>query len=62
MIILAYSIILVVIFSTIGAIVFWDDIRKELKPKCKVCGGKGYHKLSCPNNKDGRVNIYVEMI
>ncbi len=21
------------------------------KEKCKICGGKGYHKLSCPSTK-----------
>ena len=29
---------------------------------CKVCKGKGYHKLSCPNNDNKQVKIGVVML
>ena len=29
--------------------------------ECKVCKGKGYHKLSCPNNDKKPIKIGVEM-
>lgn len=33
-----------------GIIFFFDDLRKAFarKKKCNICGGQGYHKLSCP--------------
>jgi len=33
---------------------------KELKG-CKVCKGKGYHKLSCPNNDKKPIKIGVDI-
>lgn len=31
------------------------------KDKCKICGGKGTHKLSCPNNPNKPVKINVDI-
>lgn len=31
-----------------------------MKEKCKICGGKGYHKLSCPNNVNRPKEINLE--
>ena len=29
--------------------------------ECKVCKGKGYHKLSCPNNDKKPIKIGVDI-
>ena len=32
-----------------------------MKSECKVCKGKGYHKLSCPNNDKKPIKIGVDI-
>jgi hypothetical protein len=32
----------------------------KMKEQCKICGGKGYHKLSCPNNVNRPKEINIE--
>ena len=32
-----------------------------MKSECKVCKGKGYHKLSCPNNNKKPIKIGVDI-
>ncbi len=36
-----------------------ENIRKY-KEKCKICEGKDYHKLSCPNNVNRPKEINLE--
>tara|TARA_R110000868_G_scaffold157748_5_gene385208 strand:+ start:264 stop:449 length:186 start_codon:yes stop_codon:yes gene_type:complete len=38
-----------------------DDEPTEQLICCKVCEGKGYHKLSCPNNTKKPVKINVDI-
>ena len=33
-----------------------------MKSECKVCKGKGYHKLSCPNNDKKPIKEKKEII
>jgi hypothetical protein len=30
--------------------------------KCEICGKEGFHKLSCPNNKDRQKRFLVDII
>lgn len=30
--------------------------------KCEICGKEGFHKLSCPNNKQRQKRLLVDMI
>jgi len=35
--------------------------KKMSKEKCKVCGAKGYHKLSCSNNVNRPKKLNVDI-
>jgi hypothetical protein len=53
---LAFLVIIAVIF-------FFDDLIKVVsgKKKCKICGGVGWHKLSCPHNTDKQARIFMDI-